>query len=165
MTTRTELLALAERVEKADGPDRELGNDILSACARAHVLGRNQPDPTTEPPLHYSRQPLTTIVDNRQLSATEEGGHFGDKPRGLWVSVGPAWREWCEAEGYNLPGLTHVTKITLAPTANRLVFNGWCINDPGAPLQECLLAVLDYLRERLIAEMDRDINPKDTYDA
>jgi hypothetical protein len=50
---------------------------------------------------------------------TETQGRY--KPKGLWVSVGEAWREWCEGEEYALDTLAVRHVVELAPEANILV--------------------------------------------
>ena len=76
--------------------------------------------------IHYSPEPLTELADPHLLPQTRVG-----KPtRGLWVSVeaqpfGPndkdwGWRQWCEAERFQMDRLTHATEIILKPDANPL---------------------------------------------
>ena len=42
------------------------------------------------------------------------------KPIGLWVSVGDAWRDWCEAEQFHMESLEYVSEVTLADDADIL---------------------------------------------
>lgn len=53
---------------------------------------------------HYSREPLE--LDAARLYEQPERE---SKPRGLWLSDDSdfGWREWCEAEDFNLGGIRH----------------------------------------------------------
>lgn len=42
------------------------------------------------------------------------------KPFGLWISIGAAWRKWCEDENWGLDGIIVEHKITLNQNANIL---------------------------------------------
>jgi len=64
--------------------------------------------------LHFSAKPLTTI------RTTTQGARPAYKPRGLWVSVGESWAEWCLAEEFNTGSLCCVSRIQLVDDANVL---------------------------------------------
>ena len=64
--------------------------------------------------IHYSNKPLERIESREQEPLLM-------KPKGLWVSVensNGGWKEWCEAEGYNLDHLAVETEVRLLPDAN-----------------------------------------------
>lgn len=69
--------------------------------------------------IHYSVEPLAAVhsIPLDAQSAHRNGLH---KPRGLWVSVGDDWKEWCEGERFGLDRLAHATEIVLRPDANVL---------------------------------------------
>jgi hypothetical protein len=73
----------------------------------------------------YSSEPL--IFDPEYVYAGHDLAHQVGKPRGLWVSDESegawGWREWCEAEGWNLDGLTFKTEFALTPEANVLIID------------------------------------------
>lgn len=69
---------------------------------------------TDERLLHYSSRPLSRIITRRRELRVDF------KPKGLWVSVGPAWKEWCESEQFALTDLTIETEIVLRPRAKVL---------------------------------------------
>lgn len=45
------------------------------------------------------------------------------KPRGLWLSVGRAWEDWCRGEDWGVSTLTHRTGVTFAAGANVLTLS------------------------------------------
>ena len=45
--------------------------------------------------MHYSYKPLTELYNCDQKQ------NFRPKPKGLWVSVGREWRDWCRSERYS----------------------------------------------------------------
>jgi hypothetical protein len=64
--------------------------------------------------IHYSDKPLKAVHSVRQHEKPDR------KPQGLWFSVDDGeieepcgWREWCTAEGFNLPGLAAQTEVIL----------------------------------------------------
>lgn len=69
----------------------------------------------------YSAEPLvfdpTWTYDDRHEIAAAVG-----KPRGFWLSDEDdwGWRDWCEAEEWNMDGLAHATEFRLTPGANVL---------------------------------------------
>lgn len=69
--------------------------------------------------LHYSAEPLKSVSSCEQ---SQDKQYKIFKPRGLWVSAEGEddWKSWCEAEGFCLDRLNHVTEILLAPQANIL---------------------------------------------
>lgn len=66
--------------------------------------------------LHYSAEPFVGPV----RSEAQEGDEMLFKPRGLWLSVGNAWQEWCREAEYGADRIVHVARVTLAPDANVL---------------------------------------------
>lgn len=64
--------------------------------------------------LHFSSRRLGRIHSKKQESRPDH------KPRGLWVSVGEAWAEWCLAESYCTSQLTVLNHVTLAGDAKIL---------------------------------------------
>lgn len=44
----------------------------------------------------------------------------GVKPRGLWVSVGSEWEDWCASENWGLDGTELHYQVTVADTASIL---------------------------------------------
>lgn len=83
----------------------------------AEVIGRH----TRTELLHYSNRP----VHLEQLESYVQEPDLNSKPKGLWVSDGAAWKDWCVAESFD-PGvgghggleLAHVVK--LQPSASIL---------------------------------------------
>lgn len=71
----------------------------------------------SEPLLHYSHQPLGELVSTSQVKGQGEREPWL-KPHGLWLSVGEAWKEWCEAEDFNVDRLAHVSEVILRADAN-----------------------------------------------
>ncbi len=69
----------------------------------------------TEKLFHYSRKPLLKIHSKAQLKSDYEM-----KPQGFWITVGDAWKEWCESESFSLCNLRVKTEIVLHQTANIL---------------------------------------------
>jgi hypothetical protein len=80
---------------------------------------------------HYSAEPLGELrsVPEQTPMSPSLGWSFGDKPRGLWVSVDghDDWAEWCISNGWHLEGLEHRHVIVLKEPSNLL----W-LTDPGA---------------------------------
>ena len=59
--------------------------------------------------LHYS----PVVIERLDASALyEQRSHF--KPKGLWVSVGSAWKRWCEDNDYELSCCTYVHGVELS---------------------------------------------------
>lgn len=73
-----------------------------------------------QPLYHYSSQPIEDVWPDATQAVRP-------KPRGLWVSVGTAWADWCRAESFGLERLTHRHEITLTDSPNILYCN--TIND------------------------------------
>lgn len=68
--------------------------------------------------IHYSKVPVTSV---KNIAQKPYGGDtVWAKPRGLWVSVDTAWKEWCKAEEFNLNSLKYEYEVTLTPDANIL---------------------------------------------
>jgi hypothetical protein len=72
------------------------------------------------PFIHYGRQPL------RQVRSMQQGciADRGDKPEGLWFSVGDDWRRYCEAERFAMDIFEHGTQIVFAAHAKILALSG-----------------------------------------
>jgi hypothetical protein len=66
--------------------------------------------------LHYSADPLPSDL---KLDKGWPMRGLG-KPVGLWVSVGEAWKDWCEGEDFYTERLAHCQEIVLAANANIL---------------------------------------------
>lgn len=87
-------------------------------------------DPVLTAPLctaelyHYSAEPFGGIE-----AVTQAGASFL-KPRGLWVSVGEDWKDWCEGEAFGLDRLAHKTKIILAPGGANASYLRLCRHRP-----------------------------------
>lgn len=64
---------------------------------------------------HYSAMPLSGPLAN-----STDALPLGAKPRGLWLSVEDAWKEWCEDAGFGIERLACVAEITLRPDAKIL---------------------------------------------
>lgn len=69
--------------------------------------------------LHYSHQPIVRVRSIKQDPPDPNKGPRG-KPRGFWVSVGDAWRQWCESEDWNIGALAFEHEVTLHKGANIL---------------------------------------------
>jgi len=70
--------------------------------------------------LHYSAEPI--IFDrNRNYKKHNHAGIY--KPHGFWVSVqgDRDWKDWCEAEEFNLESLRHTHTVELKQSANVLL--------------------------------------------
>lgn len=65
--------------------------------------------------IHFAQRPLDSVQ-----SVERSAQSVDDKPKGLWVSIGPAWAEWCLAESFCLSALTHVNHVELSPSAKIL---------------------------------------------
>lgn len=65
---------------------------------------------------HYSDKPVTEVLSKKQESQPQM------KPHGFWLSVNGErdWKEWCEAEEFNLSTLAIKCVVTLKPKANVL---------------------------------------------
>lgn len=63
--------------------------------------------------VHFSAEPLTHVYD-----CEPHPERWYHKPRGLWLSVGEAWAEWCRDNSYGLG--CYVTRVELGPAANIL---------------------------------------------
>jgi hypothetical protein len=69
--------------------------------------------------IHYSAQPLTAVQSVDPAAAHQP--HIPPwKPRGLWVSVGDDWEQWCRGENFQLARLAHRAEIVLHPDAKIL---------------------------------------------
>jgi hypothetical protein len=71
--------------------------------------------------IHYSSRPLAKVRTVKQDMRADRG----DKPDGLWFSVGDGddgWRAWCEAGSYSLGKIA--TEIVLRPSAKMLRIDG-----------------------------------------
>lgn len=64
--------------------------------------------------LHFAPKFLRTVKD------VEPGAIYNGKPKGLWVSAGAHWLEWCHAESFHLEHWKRATRVHLAPDANVL---------------------------------------------
>lgn len=64
--------------------------------------------------IHFSRKPLKFLRDGNPR------GWMLLKPNGLWLSVGPAWLEWCVAENFALERFRYATPVSIAKNANIL---------------------------------------------
>lgn len=77
--------------------------------------------------VHYSRQPFRgPVKDSFQIGGRADRG---DKPNGLWFSVegrDDGWRQWCEAENFNVDALAHQTEIVFRDDAKLL-----CLSSAG----------------------------------
>jgi hypothetical protein len=58
---------------------------------------------------HYDKRELTMLDTAWQY---EQEVWF--KPRGLWLSDGDEWKQWCESEDFHLDEITHRHEIVLA---------------------------------------------------
>ncbi len=65
--------------------------------------------------IHYSAQP------ELKPESCSNKGHIHFKPRGLWVSVGTAWKDWCDSEEFEWAKLKHEHTINLKSDNNVLV--------------------------------------------
>lgn len=72
----------------------------------------------------YSASPLAFDPDWK-YDQDDRRGPYG-KPRGFWVSDDSdhGWRAWCEAEEWNLEGLSFKSEFMLAPGHNVLILRG-----------------------------------------
>lgn len=78
--------------------------------------------------LHYSQSPFTLDYEEEypEISPTERFFSMGlRKPRGLWVSVDEAWKEWSEMEEFNLDSLQSVQRVEVKEDNNIL----WISNE------------------------------------
>lgn len=66
--------------------------------------------------IHYSKTRVTKLVSKPQ-------DREACKPNGLWVSDGPAWKEWCEDEEFWLDSLKFQSRVILQPDANILTLS------------------------------------------
>lgn len=81
-------------------------------------------DITALPLLHFSAKPLSKVRSVKQRTGHQADG---DKPAGLWFSVGDGedgWRSWCEAESFGLGCFKHSTEIKFKPSARVLRVSG-----------------------------------------
>lgn len=60
---------------------------------------------------HFSAAPVPEVLSMAQIDIP----FF--KPRGLWLDVDGAWKEWCEENEFHLENLTHVHAVELDPSA------------------------------------------------
>ena len=67
--------------------------------------------------LKYAPAPFSLDLD-RAAARTGWG-----KPFGTWVSVGDAWKEWCEFESFGLGDLAVVHEMVLKPDHNVLTIS------------------------------------------
>jgi hypothetical protein len=56
---------------------------------------------------HYTKDPDLAIDVNREYKTRRI------KPSGFWVSVGDAWKEWCEEEEFHPERLEHVYGVDI----------------------------------------------------
>jgi hypothetical protein len=73
--------------------------------------------------IHYSNMPFADPIESRDQHAVEDdSGYSFYKPWGLWVSCegDDDWKEWCEAEGFNIDRLACATEVILKPEARIL---------------------------------------------
>jgi hypothetical protein len=73
----------------------------------------------TDELLHYSAEPFVGPVHSEA-----QEGDLSFKPRGLWLSVGNEWAEWCREANFGAARIVHVARVTLAPNANVLRLSG-----------------------------------------
>lgn len=64
---------------------------------------------------HYTKNPLVFDRERRYAQRCDE------KPKGLWVSVGDEWAEYCRSEEWREDTLAHRVQIHLRPDARILV--------------------------------------------
>lgn len=64
---------------------------------------------------HHSATPITLDA----LELREQTSEY--KPRGLWVSVGAEWQDWCNSEQYATETLVNQYQVTLAANASMLI--------------------------------------------
>lgn len=67
--------------------------------------------------IHYTDAPFA-IDPNRRYVQTVHS-----KPDGLWVSVGPDWQRWCDAESFRQDALTRRYVVQLPDDYRALVIN------------------------------------------
>jgi len=65
--------------------------------------------------LHYSNAPVKKVNSFAQPEINDLRKH--GKPRGLWVSCGQAWKNWCESEEWCISNLSHVHLVKLCADA------------------------------------------------
>ena len=71
--------------------------------------------------IHFSKKPLDSVK-----SVSVKIQKIDTKPVGLWFSVegnGDGWKNWCEAESYNLDNLLYKNQIELESDANLLILS------------------------------------------
>lgn len=77
--------------------------------------------------VHWSAQQLTLadIKDAEQVTPSFDHLDNPYKPKGLWVSDedGYGWKEWCEAEGFQLERLAYGHEIELHDSAKLLTIS------------------------------------------
>lgn len=79
---------------------------------------RNFPsDGRDVPLLHYSS---SFVKPNLEIQRVIQQNRYAVKPKGLWLSVGTAWKEWCEGEEFRLDGVRHCFAVTLSNDARIL---------------------------------------------
>lgn len=61
---------------------------------------------------HYSEKPFKFDLNFDYSPKNEEQARHW-KPRGLWLSVGEEWKEWCERESFRTENLAHKTNFKL----------------------------------------------------
>lgn len=64
--------------------------------------------------IHYTAKPLSKIRSRAQNPKPTS------KPNGLWLSVGDAWKQWCEGEEWRLDDLKYKYSIKLASSTSIL---------------------------------------------
>lgn len=67
---------------------------------------------------HYSAIPLGEL---ERQGVCDSRPQF--KPRGLWVGVGESWKEWCEAESFNLKGFKYKYLVEVLDWVDVLVLD------------------------------------------
>lgn len=68
---------------------------------------------------HYTSTPVQELYSVKEQVV-------GFKPKGFWVSVdgnGDGWKDWCEAEAWNMESFEMVYDVTLCPNANILLIS------------------------------------------
>jgi hypothetical protein len=63
---------------------------------------------------HFAKEPMMSVSN----VAEQNDDHF--KPKGLWLSVDDAWKEWCESESFGLENLAYKFRVRLKPDARVL---------------------------------------------
>jgi hypothetical protein len=67
--------------------------------------------------VHYTGSPLGDVRLGIQVIEM--------KPKGLWVSVGCAWKEWCDEEGFRVDSTRRAYDIRLHPESEVLLLSDY----------------------------------------